>query len=152
MLNREQHIKDIENKIKVIFQKDEIKRIEVKLANNLIDEWRFLTKWKEDNTHNIIENYILDEEITKNIKIMNKDFEILENQDMNYIKKIKRLNDGKIFFIGQSVNIGKIVYFIPDYINGKIKVKIKCCNSKKSNPFITSYFDGLDIERDLLDI
>ena len=68
MLNREQHIKDIENKIKVIFQKDEIKRIEVKLATNLIDEWRFLTKWKEDNTHNIIENYILDEEITKKIK------------------------------------------------------------------------------------
>ena len=65
MLNREQHIKDIENKIKAIFHKEEIKRIEVKLANNLIDEWRFLTKWKEDNTQNIIENHILDEEITK---------------------------------------------------------------------------------------
>ena len=40
---------------------------------------------------------------------MNKDFEILENQDMNYIKKIKRLSDGKIFFIGQTINIGKII-------------------------------------------
>lgn len=61
MTPKEKEIMIIEYTLKDIFQRDEIKRIDVAIANKLFEKWKTLTEYTECDEYPVL-NCILDKE------------------------------------------------------------------------------------------